>query len=270
MKHFFLYIFGSISSLQFYAQLQKISLIRVVCYYLLLLFITSSFFTAVSAYRLYPSIQNTIASLKREVIIRFPEDLTISWDGSVLLSSKPIVVSGYPKDLTNNFPTDILPENFFALSATPAAFLSVSATHLTFSSKDTVLSSLPLSEILIQPTVLTKDSISDALTSESAISTTALFTTVVIAGVVFLVALTVTKLASLLFEILFFYFVQRVLWGTYSLLEIAKLLLAVSIPAEIITTITSSALPHTTVPIFSITLWVYLTIILFSGVFRRS
>lgn len=271
MKQYFRFIIGSITSLDFYRQLPRLSLLKVALITLSVMAILAGMYATATVSQALPQKRQQLDQLIQDTTAQYPSELVVSWQDGQLTTTRPVVVTQYPQAVSSLLPLETLPAAFFSLQASEAAFLTLTATDLQIASKETQLTTIPLKTLLpAESRTVTSATVEQVLRETLSLSRTSMISLLTGGSIALALVVLVSRIAGILFEIVFFYFLQRVLWGTLSLSSTIKFLLAVSIPAEVIATIHAVALPHSTFPSYSLVLWIYLAVVLLTASSHQS
>ncbi len=271
MKQYVSFITSSIASLEFYRRIPSFSLVRVVSTSVSFLFLLALVYAVGSMAHALPQKQQQLNQLIQDTTAQYPPDLVITWKDGQLTTTRPVLVTPYPQLLSSLLPLDTLPAAFFSLQASESAFLTLTPTQLNIASKETSLTSMPLA-VLLPPDerIITATTIEQTLRELTSFSHTNMLSLLIGGTIALMIVFFISRLVGLLFEVVFFYFLQRILWGKLSIATTVKYLLAVSIPAELIATIHATALPHSTFPSYSLVLWIYLAVVLLTASSHQS
>lgn len=271
MKNILTYWIQACTSLDLYKKINQFSLKRVAIYYLFFLVLLNGLYTGFVIYKEFPRKKTQLTTLLADATKYFPADVTVQWTGSELTTTAPIIIQEYPELVTELIPRESLPNTFFALSASTSAFVQVSNTELTFTAQDQPLASIPLTDFLTSEQVtVTAQNAQTTLNQLFAITQEMIISTILAGGIAFAALVSVTRILSLIFELFFIFILQKILGGTLSLATMAKYIVTVSIPAEFISTLVTATIPQSTLPMYSLTLWIYLGIVLITVTSRRS
>ncbi len=271
MKNILTYWIQACISLDLYKKISQFSLKRISIYYLIFLVLLNGLYTGFVIYKELPRKKAQLTALISDAVQFFPPDVTVQWTGNELTTSAPVIVQEYPELVTEFIPKESLPSTFFALSASTSAFIKVSNTELTFTAQDQPLASVPLTDFLTSEQVtITAQNAQTKLWQLFAITQEMIIGTIFAGGIAFVALVSVTRILSLIFELFFIFILQKILGGALSLATMAKYVVTVSIPAELISALVAAGVPQSTLPIYSLTLWIYLGIVLVTVTSRRS
>lgn len=271
MKNILTYWIQACTSLDLYKKLDQLTLRRVIIYYLVFLVILNGLYSSFVIYKELPRKKAQLTTLLTDAAKYFPSDVTVKWTGSELTSTAPIIVKEYPQLVAEMIPRESLPNTFFALSSSTSAFIRVSNIEVTFTAQDQPLASIPLGDFLTSGEVtVTSKNAQATLWQLFAITQEMIISTILAGGLAFTALVSISRIFSLVFELFFIFILQKILGGSLSLVTMGKYIVTVSIPAELISTLVTAALPQSTLPMYSLTLWIYLGIVLITVTSRRS